>query len=167
MPRDTGRWTVLVPYPRAALNGQPKIAPAATPSTATEVLSIYQPVMATNVVYIQKLLGRKAARIKKRGTERGRETRVWGLLGVIKILPTLHDVNNQEHILRNILELCSKGICLQKKKIKFNDFPYFLTLVFLGTNTCLVIQCQARHSSPGLTPNPKLREFQAIFSGRE
>ena len=56
---------MLVSYPRAALNGQPKIAPAATPSTAKEVLSIYQPVMAINVVYIQKLLGRNAARQKK------------------------------------------------------------------------------------------------------
>lgn len=51
---------MLVSYPRATLNGQPKIAPAATPSTAMEVLSIYQPVMAINVVYIQKLLGRNA-----------------------------------------------------------------------------------------------------------
>jgi len=49
------------PYPRAALKGQPSRAPAATPSTATEVLSIYQPVMAITVVYMQKLLGRKAA----------------------------------------------------------------------------------------------------------
>ena len=64
---------MLVSYPRAALNGQPKIAPAATPSTAMEVLSKYQPVMATSVVYLQKLLGRSAARVKKRGIEGG-----WG-----------------------------------------------------------------------------------------
>lgn len=57
--------TVLGSYPRAALNGQPKIAPAAIPSTAMEVLSMYHPVMAINVVYIQKLLGRNAARVKK------------------------------------------------------------------------------------------------------
>lgn len=55
---------MLVSYPRATLNGQPMIAPAATPSTAIEVLSIYQPVMAINVVYIQKLLGRNAVRVK-------------------------------------------------------------------------------------------------------
>jgi len=60
-----GRQIILVSYPRAALNGQPKIAPAATPSTAMEVLSIYQPVMAIKVVYMQKLLGRNAAREKK------------------------------------------------------------------------------------------------------
>lgn len=61
---------MLVSYPRAALNGQPKIAPAATPSTAMEVLSMYQPVMATSVVYIQKLLGRSAATVKE-GNTRG------------------------------------------------------------------------------------------------
>lgn len=69
-----GRQIVLVSYPRATLNGQPKIAPAATPSTAMEVLSIYQPVMAINVVYIQKLLGRNAARVKKQ--KKGTGTRV-------------------------------------------------------------------------------------------
>lgn len=55
------------PYPRAALKGQPMMAPAATPSTAMEVLSIYQPVMAITVVYMQKLLGRKAAKQGKEG----------------------------------------------------------------------------------------------------
>lgn len=55
------RRRTLVSYPRAALNGQPRIAPAATPSTAMGVLSIYHPVIATNVVYMQKLLGRNAA----------------------------------------------------------------------------------------------------------
>lgn len=50
----------MVLYPRAALNGHPRIAPAATPSTAMGVLSIYHPVIAINVVYMQKLLGRNA-----------------------------------------------------------------------------------------------------------
>jgi hypothetical protein len=59
------RGITLVSYPRAALNGHPKMAPAATPSTAMGVLSIYHPVMAISVVYMQKLLGRNAARVKK------------------------------------------------------------------------------------------------------
>lgn len=55
------------PYPSTALKGQPTRAPAAMPITATEVLSMYQPVMAITVVYMQKLLGRKAATQRKKG----------------------------------------------------------------------------------------------------
>lgn len=56
-------WSMTIPiyaYPRAALNGQPTMAPAATPRTAKAILSMYHPVMAITVQYMQKLLGRKA-----------------------------------------------------------------------------------------------------------
>lgn len=166
-----GGWIVLVSYPRATLNGQPKIAPAATPSTAMEVLSIYQPVMPINVVYIQKLLGRNAAREKKwKKRKGGQEFEVYWML-IIKNFPTWQNVNNQEHILSNaILEMDSKVILF--KKMKYNHFLIF-SLLFLGTNTCslhntnyaILLDC---------TPNLKLTEFQVsqvypqvIFAGRE
>lgn len=105
---------MLLSYPRAALNGQPTIAPAATPSTATGILSIYQPVMAISVVYIQKLLGRKAASIKKKNkNEKMKEDKRLRLASSIKSSPTRQNVNSQSDILGNaFLEIANKGIFL-------------------------------------------------------
>ena len=47
-------------YPIRAENGQPTIAPAATPMTANGMESWNQPVIATIVVYMQKEEGRNA-----------------------------------------------------------------------------------------------------------
>ena len=49
-----------ISYPIRAENGQPTIAPAATPMTANGIESWNHPVMATNVVYMQKEEGRNA-----------------------------------------------------------------------------------------------------------
>lgn len=48
------------PYPIRTENGHPTMAPAATPVMAKGVESWNHPVIATNVVYIQKEEGRKA-----------------------------------------------------------------------------------------------------------
>lgn len=51
---------LIISYPSRALKGQPTMAPAATPSTARLGRPWNQPVIATTVLYIQNVLGRKA-----------------------------------------------------------------------------------------------------------
>lgn len=52
---------LAISYPRRAQKGQPTMAPAAIPSTARLGCPWNQPVIATTVLYIQNVLGRKAA----------------------------------------------------------------------------------------------------------
>lgn len=52
---------LTISYPSRALKGQPTMAPAAVPSTARLGRPWNQPVIATTVLYIQNVLGRKAA----------------------------------------------------------------------------------------------------------
>lgn len=51
---------LIISYPSRALKGQPTMAPAAIPSTARLGRPWNQPVIATTVLYIQNVLGRKA-----------------------------------------------------------------------------------------------------------
>lgn len=52
---------LTISYPSRALKGQPTMAPAAIPSTARLGRPWNQPVIATTVLYMQNVLGRKAA----------------------------------------------------------------------------------------------------------
>jgi len=59
--RNTKYKLLAISYPRRAQKGQPTMAPAAIPRTARLGCPWNQPVIATTVLYIQNVLGRKAA----------------------------------------------------------------------------------------------------------